>query len=331
MLAKLKTVEKKTVKARKMTSNNLVMQKTLKSEICFVGVGVHSGKKIQVRMKPAEVNTGIVFRRVDIVGGGVAIKAHVSNVVDTKLCSCIGDGKGVNVSTVEHIMAAFHACGIDNVEVELNGGEVPVLDGSATQFVFLIEAVGVQEQDAPKKAIRVLKEISYVDEKNCAVTLLPANSGLEVNFEIDFPHHSIGKQSYSLDLNAKSFKSEISKARTFGFRKEIEYLRSIGLARGGSLENAILVDEDGIVNDDGLRYENEFVRHKTLDAVGDLYLAGCTLIGTFYGSRSGHAHTSILLEKMFADKDAYEIVDLTEDMLEVSKKQRISELKVANA
>ncbi len=314
-----------------MADNNLVMQKTLKSEICFVGVGVHSGKKIQVRMKPADVNTGVTFRRVDIAGGGVALKGHVSSIVDTKLCSCIGDGNGVNVSTVEHIMAAFHACGVDNVEVELNGGEVPVLDGSATQFVFLIEAVGLQEQDAPKKAIRVLKEIGYLDEKGCSVTLSPAKSGLEVNFEIDFPHASIGKQTYSLELNSKNFKSEISKARTFGFRREIEYLRSIGLARGGSLENAILVDEDGIVNDDGLRYENEFVRHKTLDAVGDLYLAGHTLIGAFYGLRSGHAHTSILLEKMFADKDAFEIVDLTEDMLIVSKEEKTSELKVANA
>ncbi|MGD9639327.1 MAG: UDP-3-O-acyl-N-acetylglucosamine deacetylase [Alphaproteobacteria bacterium] len=290
----------------------LFVQRTLRNPISCSGIGLHSGNRIYMTLKPAAPNTGIIFRRIDELGNSILIPAHVSSVSDTKLCSCIGNSANAKVATVEHLMASFHALGIDNAEVEINGPEVPAMDGSAGAFVFLIECAGIINQDAPKYAIRVLKEVSVVDG-NAKVTLSPNNSAeLNINFEIDFAADVIGKQEMNFKLSGKAFKKEIAKARTFGFAHEVEQLRSLGLAKGGSLENAVVIDENGVVNEDGLRYNNEFVRHKILDAVGDLYLSGHTIIGDFKASYSGHAHTYQLVKKLLADKNAYELVCLEE-------------------
>lgn len=293
-------------------------QRTLKDEISCVGIGLHTGIKVSMKLKPAAPDTGIVFHRVDIAGKGAVIPAKWDNVVDATLCSSIGNDEGVKIMTIEHLMAAFHSMGIDNAEVEINGSEVPAMDGSAAQFVFLIECAGIAKQNAPRKAIKVLKEISITDG-DCIVSITPAEKGLSIDFDINFNADAIGYQSYYVELDKESFKSNISRARTFGFLKDVEKLRAAGLARGGSLENAVVIDENTILNKDGLRYKDEFVRHKILDAVGDLYLAGHSIIGNYCGSRSGHAHTSQLLNKMFNDKSSWKLVNL-DDYTPSSKK-----------
>ena len=289
----------------------LVMQKTLKNPISCVGFGLHSGNRICLTINPASPNTGIVFRRVDIAGKGAIIPARFDHVVDTTLCSCIGSENGAKISTVEHLMAAFNGLGVDNAEVEINGSEVPAMDGSAAPFVFLIECAGLVEQNEPRRYIKVKKSISYSDGK-AEASLTPAKEGLTLDFEIDFAAKAVGKQNLLVRLGSRSFKNEVSQARTFGFLKDIERLRAAGLARGGSLDNAVLVNEDTVVNEEGLRYKDEFVRHKLLDAVGDLYLAGLPIIGVYKGKFSGHAHTCELLRKLSSDEGAYEVVTVEE-------------------
>lgn len=284
-------------------------QKTIKHEISCVGVGLHTGNKISMTLKPADINTGIVFHRTDISGQDAYIPAHHDYVVDTRMCTCIGNKDGVKVATIEHLMAALHAMGVTNVMIDINGPETPVMDGSSAPFIFLIECAGVKTQKAALKAIKVLKPISYKSGDK-EVTLSPTESGLNMHFEIDFEASVIGHQEVDLELNSTNFKNMFSRARTFGFLQDIEMLRSIGLARGGSLDNAILVNDNIIMNKEGLRYSNEFVRHKMLDAVGDLYMAGMPLIAEFTGKRSGHTDTNALLAVLFADKSNYEIVDL---------------------
>ena len=285
-------------------------QKTLKYEISCVGIGLHSGQKVSMRFKPADVNTGIVFHRTDEAGNGAVIPAHHDYVVDTRLCTCVGNKEGVRVSTIEHLMAAIHAKGLNNLIIEIDGAEVPIMDGSAAPFIFLFECAGIKVQRAPLKAIRVLKKVSVIDGDK-EVSLEPCPDGLKMRFEIDFKDSVIGHEEQFLEFNLTNFKTMFSRARTFGFLKEIEMLRAAGLARGGSLDNAVLVDGDKIVNKDGLRYKDEFVRHKMLDAVGDLYMAGLPLFALFTGKRSGHTQTNALLSALFADKDAYEIVDMS--------------------
>ena len=284
-------------------------QKTIKHEISCVGIGLHTGNKISMTLKPAEVNTGIVFHRTDPAGNDAYIPAHHDYVVDTRMCTCIGNKDGVKVATIEHLMAAIHAIGINNMLIDIDGPETPVMDGSAAPFVFLLECAGTKVQNAPLKAIKVLKPVSFKNGDK-EVTLLPSDKGLKMNFSIDFAASVIGHQEAELDLSPANFKNMFSRARTFGFLQDIEMLRSIGLARGGSLDNAILVNDNTILNKDGLRYSNEFVRHKMLDAVGDLYMSGYTLIGEFFGSRSGHTDTNALLTELFADESNYEIVDM---------------------
>lgn len=284
-------------------------QKTIKHEISCVGVGLHTGEKITMVMKPADIDTGIVFHRTDKDGHDAYIPARHENVVDTRMCTCVGTNDGVRVATIEHLMAAIHASGISNLEIDVDGPETPVMDGSSAAFVFLLECAGVKVQNAPRKALRMLKPVS-VQNGDKDVSLSPAESGLTMRFSIDFPAAAIGHQEVGLSLTRANFKNMFCRARTFGFLKDIEALRAIGLARGGSLDNAILVDGDKIVNKDGLRYKDEFVRHKMLDAVGDLYMTGMPLIAEFSGNRSGHADTHALLEAVLSDKSAYEIVDL---------------------
>ena len=290
-----------------------IRQKTLKSTINCSGVALHSGAKISMTLKPADAGHGVVFRRTDICGGGAEIAARWDQVVDTRLCSVIGNAEGTRIGTVEHLMAALAGCGVDNVAIEINGPEVPVMDGSAAPFVFLIECAGLVEQDAPRQAIRVERPVSVGDDARFS-SLAPGN-GMSLGFEIDFDSAAICRQEIHLNLTPATFKKELSRARTFGFLHEVEQLRAAGLARGGSLENAVVVSGDKVLNEGGLRYDDEFVRHKMLDAIGDLYLAGGPIIGRYRGSRCGHQGNNEVLRALFADRANYSMIDLTEDVL----------------
>jgi UDP-3-O-[3-hydroxymyristoyl] N-acetylglucosamine deacetylase len=284
----------------------MIKQRTLKNSIKATGIGLHTGQKVYLTLKPAAVDTGIVFRRTDL-DPVVEINAYAKNVVDTTLSTNLGKD-GIRVATVEHLLSALAGLGIDNAVVELSAEEVPIMDGSAAPFVFLIQSAGIEEQDAPKKFIRITKEISVqVDGKSA--TFRPFD-GFKVGFHIEFEHPAFegrNKETY-LDFSTTSFVKEVSRARTFGFMSDFEYLRSQNLALGGSLENAIVVDDYRILNDDGLRYDDEFVKHKVLDAVGDLYLLGKSLIGEFFGHKSGHQLNNMLLRKLIDTPDAWEVV-----------------------
>ena len=281
----------------------VVNQRTLKSSISCSGVGLHSGEKVSLTLNPADTGTGIVFKRTDIAGGGASIPAKWDHVVDTRLCTTIGNGDGVTVATVEHLMAALAGCGIDNALIELNGSEVPIMDGSAQPFVFLVECAGVVDQDEPRRVIRVLKSVSARDGNGEA--RLSPGSFLSLDIKIDFDCDAISRQSLSIGIVNGSFAKELARARTFGFLHEVEALWAAGFAKGGSLENAVVVSGDKVLNEGGLRYEDEFVRHKILDAVGDLYLAGAPIIGKFEGVYSGHATNNALLRALFADPEAW--------------------------
>ena len=282
-------------------------QQTLKNQINCSGTGLHSGAQVSLSLLPAEPDTGIVFRRTD-VPGAADVPASWQNVVDSQLCTALGDGNGLRIGTVEHLMAALSGCGVDNAIVELDGPEIPVMDGSSAPFVFLIECAGVAEQDAPLKVIEILRHVSVGDESRTA-SLTPGR-GFTVSFEIEFHDTLIDCQEYFFDLGRSSFGTDIARARTFGFDHEIATLRSKGLARGGSLDNAVVVSGDRVLNDGGLRYDDEFVRHKVLDSIGDLYLAGAPLIGHFHGFRSGHSLTHALLRELFADDTAWRCTEI---------------------
>ncbi|HEY9079556.1 UDP-3-O-acyl-N-acetylglucosamine deacetylase [Magnetovibrio sp.] len=290
----------------------MIKQKTLKSAISCTGIGLHSGEKISMTLHPADADTGIVFRRTDIAGGGTDIPASYDNVCDSRLCTTIGADNGQDglktIATVEHLMAALAGAGIDNAVIEVGGPEVPVMDGSAAPFLFLIDCAGVAELDAPRKAVRVLQQVSIVDGDKSA-TLSPAD-GFSVDFNIEFDNAVIGSQEMSVELTDGVFKNEIARARTFGFLHEAEALWAAGLAKGASLDNAVVVSGDKVMNEDGLRFDDECVRHKILDAVGDLYLAGAPLMGRYSGTRSSHALNNQLLRALFSDPKNYEIVDM---------------------
>ncbi|MBT3359386.1 MAG: UDP-3-O-acyl-N-acetylglucosamine deacetylase [Rhodospirillales bacterium] len=288
-------------------------QKTLKSSICCTGVGLHSGAKVSMVLKPAEVDAGITFRRTDIGGKGAVIRAHWKNVVDTRLCTVLGNSDGITIGTVEHLMAALAGSRIDNAEIEINGPEIPVMDGSAEPFVFLIECAGVLDQGVPRRGIRILKPV-VVEEGGACAALYPGK-GSTVGFEIKFDSALVGRQAISLGLVNGTFKKELSRARTFGFLHEVEQLWANGFALGGSLDNAVVVSGDKILNEDGLRYDDEFVRHKALDALGDLFMAGAPIIGHYEGRCSGHALTNRLLEALFADPENW-CEDVVTDELE---------------
>ncbi len=296
-----------------------VCQKTLKTPIGCTGVGLHTGAKVSMTLHPAAPGSGIVFRRTDLSGDAAIIPATWRNVVDTQLCTAIGNAQGGRVGTIEHLMAALYGCEIDNAVVELDGPEVPVMDGSAAPFVFLIECAGVVDQAAVRRAIEVRREVSVV-EGECRLTLSPptARRGLSLDFEIDFGTNAVARQTCRLDVASGVFKADLARARTFGFAHEVDRLRAAGLARGGSLDNAVVIHGDRILNDDGLRFDDEFVRHKMLDCVGDLYLAGAPLLGTVTASRSGHRHNNRLLHALFAAPDAFRYVDLAQSDVEAA-------------
>ena len=284
----------------------MIRQRTLRNSIRATGVGLHSGKKVYLTLRPAAVNTGIVFRRVDL-DPVVEIPATAENVGDTTLSTTLVK-YGVRISTVEHLLSAMAGLGIDNAYVEMSAAEVPIMDGSAGPFVFLLQSAGIEEQSVAKKFIRIKREIR-VEEDDKFASFLPRN-GFKVTFTIDFDHPVFrGRPACAeVDFCSTSFVREVSRARTFGFMHEMEHLRSKGLARGGSVDNAIVVDDYRILNEDGLRYEDEFVRHKVLDAIGDLYLLGNSLIGEFRAHKSGHALNNKLLRALMAQQDAWEVV-----------------------
>ncbi len=288
----------------------MIKQRTLKNTIRATGVGLHTGQKIYLTLHPADIDAGIIFRRVDL-NPPVEIRATAHNVGETTLSTCLIAGD-VRVSTVEHILSAMAGLGIDNALVELDAPEVPIMDGSAGPFVFLLQSAGIQEQPAYKKFVRVLKEVTLKDGDKVA-TFLPFD-GFKVNFSIafDLPVFQGRNLETTVDFSSGSFVKEISRARTFGFMHEIEYLRSKGLAQGGSMDNAIVVDEYRILNEDGLRYEDEFVKHKVLDAIGDLYLLGNSLLCEYRAHKSGHSLNNRALRLLMEQKDAWEYVTFEE-------------------
>ncbi len=283
-------------------------QRTLRGSIGCAGVGLHSGKRVNLTMHPAPVGTGIVFRRVDL---GVDIPASYDRVVDTRLCTVLAaEGRAdVRVGTVEHIMAALAACNIDNAIIDVDSPEIPILDGSSAPFVFLIESAGIVSQSAPRRVIEVLRSV-YVTEGEASAELHPGTvAALVAHVSIDFQAPAIGAQSAGLTLTGSTFTREVAQARTFTQAAEVAYLRSVGLALGGSLDNAVVVDGDRILNPGGLRMQNEFATHKLLDAVGDLALAGAPLQARFIGHRTGHALNNRVLHALFADPSNWRWAD----------------------
>ncbi len=282
-------------------------QRTLQRPIQATGVGLHSGKKVTLGIKPAPVNTGIVFRRVDL-NPAVEIPARADLVRETTLCTGLVNEQGVKVATVEHLLSALAGLGVDNAYVEVDAPEIPIMDGSASPFVFLLQSAGLVEQSASKQYLRILKTVR-VEEGDKWAEFRPYH-GFKLDFSIDFQHPEISRsaQRMTLDFSAGAFSRKISRARTFGFMKDIEFLRANNLALGGSMENAIVLDEFRILNPDGLRDKDEFVKHKILDAVGDLYLAGHAILGEFRAHKSGHALNNQMVRAVLADATAWELV-----------------------
>jgi UDP-3-O-[3-hydroxymyristoyl] N-acetylglucosamine deacetylase len=285
----------------------MIKQRTLKNVIRATGVGLHSGEKVFMTLRPAAVNTGIVFRRIDLPTP-VEVKAQAHLVGQTQLCTVLVDRNDVKIKTTEHLLAALAGLGIDNAYIDLSSEEVPIMDGSAGPFVFLIQSAGIEEQNAAKRFIRITKTLQVTDGDKWA--RFEPFDGFKIGFTIDFKHPAFKKSTANaeIDFSTTSFVKEISRARTFGFMKDIEYMRDRNLALGGSLDNAIVLDEYRVVNEEGLRYDDEFVKHKILDAVGDLYLMGHPIIGAYYAYKSGHGLNNQLLRALIADPSAWEEV-----------------------
>jgi UDP-3-O-[3-hydroxymyristoyl] N-acetylglucosamine deacetylase len=282
----------------------MIKQRTIKHLVRAAGVGLHSGQKVNITLRPAAPDTGIIFRRTDLPEP-VDFRVDPHLVTDTRMCSAL-EAKGAKVSTVEHLMSALAGLGIDNLHIDLDASEVPIMDGSASPFIYLIQSVGLEEQEAPKRFIKVTRPVR-VEEGDKWAEIAPYD-GFSLTFKIEFDHpvfaHSA--KEYSIDLGQQSYIREVSRARTFGFMNEVEYLRSHGLALGGTLDNAIVMDEYRVLNADGLRYADEFVKHKVLDAVGDLYLAGHALLGAFTAFKSGHGLNNKLLCTLLDDAGAWQ-------------------------
>ena len=292
----------------------MIKQRTIKNIIRATGVGLHTGEKVYLTLRPAAPNTGVVFRRVDLAQP-VDIKADPYRVGDTRLSSCL-ERDGVRVSTVEHLMSAIAGLGIDNLYVDVSAAEVPIMDGSAGPFVFLLQSAGVEEQAVAKRFIRIRKTVAVTDGDKSA--RFEPHNGFKIEFSIDFDHPVFenSAKSVCVDFATTSYIREVSRARTFGFMHEVEWMRGQGLALGGSLDNAIVLDEYRVLNNDGLRYDDEFVKHKVLDAIGDLYLLGHPVIGAFVAHKSGHALNNLLLRRLLEEKEAWEYVsfDRPEDV-----------------
>ncbi len=289
----------------------MIRQRTLKNVIRATGVGLHTGKKVYLTLRPAAVNTGIVFRRVDVTPA-VEIKANPHNVGDTNLSTTLVRDN-VRISTVEHLLSALAGFGIDNAYIDLSADEVPIMDGSAGPFVFLVQSAGVEEQNEAKKFLRIKKKIKVDDGDKWA--MFEPFEGFKVGFGIEFDHPVFNEKNCraEIDFSTTSFVKEVSRARTFGFMRDVELLRENNLALGGSLDNAVVVDDYRVLNEDGLRYEDECVKHKILDAIGDLYLLGHSLIGSFQGHKSGHELNNHLLKKLLSTQEAWELISFEDE------------------
>ena len=282
----------------------MTRQRTIRHPIRCAGIGLHTGRRVRMRLVPAPEGHGVVFVRTDL---GEAIPARPEHVVDTRLCTTIGRGKA-RVATVEHLLSALAGLGVDNVRIELDGPETPIMDGSAAPFVFLVQSAGIREQKAPKRVMRILRRVEVRDgDKLCR--LEPAD-GFRVRFHLDYDHPLLKDRIAEIDLSRQSYAREVARARTFGFLHEIEALQKAGLARGGSLDNAVVLDRWRVINEGGLRYPDEFVRHKILDTIGDLALVGMPIVGAFTGVRSGHAMNHRLVSALLADPENYRIEEL---------------------
>lgn len=303
------------LKARPPKIDAVLQQRTLKSISRAVGVGLHSGQRVELTLRPAPPDTGIVFRRVDLPEP-VDIPMEAEFVTDTRLASTISRG-GAKVQTVEHIMSACAGLGIDNLYIDITADEVPILDGSASSFVFLLQSAGIALQKAPRRFIRVTRpvEVREGEGTNEKWARLEPYHGFKLAFQIDFDHKVVNStgQRVEFDLGQDSYSRDIARARTFGFTKEVEYMRSKGLALGGGLDNAIVMDDTKVLNTDGLRYDDEFVKHKILDAIGDLYIIGKPLLAAYTAFRSGHALNNKLLRELLSRRDAYEIVTFEDE------------------
>lgn len=302
----------------------MIKQRTLKNTIRATGVGLHTGEKVFLTLRPALPDNGITFRRVDLAQP-VEIAANAENVGDTRLSTTLMNGS-TRISTVEHLLSAFAGLGVDNAYIDVSAPEIPIMDGSAGPFVFLIQSAGIEEQNVPKRYIRIKKSLEVRDGDKWA--RFDPFDGFKVSFKIDFEHPAFkrSRQFVEIDFSKTSFVREVSRARTFGFMKDLEMLRENNLALGGSLDNAVVVDDYRVLNEDGLRYEDEFVKHKILDAVGDLYLLGHSLIGAFSGCKSGHELNNRLLRSLLAQEDAWEMVSFDEDNITTSKLSFLSPL-----
>jgi UDP-3-O-[3-hydroxymyristoyl] N-acetylglucosamine deacetylase len=299
-------------------------QTTLRSRISLSGIGVHSGQPVTVHFNPADPDTGVVFQCVD-ADGGSEIRALVSEIGATDLCTVLGDPSARHVATVEHLMAALFGLGIDNVTIEIEGSEVPILDGSAAAFVDAFDQAGIEQQAAKRRYIRVLKPVR-IDNGASWAEFRP-HSGTRFEIEIDFDNPAIGRQAFKTEIDADTFRGDVARARTFGFMKDVERLWAAGYALGSSLENSVVIGDDSrIINMEGLRYPNEFVRHKTLDAMGDLALAGARFIGCFRSYRGGHKLNAAALRRLLSDRSAFEIVEATR-----RERGRSAELIAVNA
>ena len=290
----------------------MIKQRTLKNVIRATGVGLHSGEKVYMTLRPAPPDTGVIFRRVDL-SDPVEIKATAENVGPTTLSTTL-EADGVQVSTVEHLLSAMAGLGIDNAYVDLSAAEVPIMDGSAGPFVFLVQSAGVEEQSELKRFLRIKKSVKVEDDDKWA--MFEPFEGFKVGFGIEFNHPAFNENNCraEIDFSTTSFVKEVSRARTFGFMRDVELLRENNLALGGSLDNAVVVDDYRVLNEDGLRYEDECVKHKILDAIGDLYLLGHSLIGAFQGHKSGHELNNYLLKKLLATEDAWELVSFDNEV-----------------
>ncbi len=288
----------------------MLKQRTLQSLTKAVGVGLHSGQRVELTLRPAQPDTGIVFRRVDLTQP-VDIPINAMAVTDTRLASTISNG-GAKVFTVEHLMSACAGLGIDNLYIDITAEEVPILDGSASSFVFLLQSAGIVEQNAPKRFIRILKTVEVCEGEGANVkwARLEPHHGYKLSFEIDFHHPAVDStgQSVVFDMDTDVYTRDIARARTFGFTRDVEMMRANGLALGGGLDNAIVMDDYKVLNSDGLRYDDEFVKHKILDAMGDLFLIGKPLLASYVAFRSGHAMNNKLLRELLSQPDAYEVV-----------------------
>jgi UDP-3-O-[3-hydroxymyristoyl] N-acetylglucosamine deacetylase len=305
----------------------MLRQRTIRQVIKTTGIGLHSGMRVELTLRPAPINAGITFSRVDL-NPPVAMPASAMGVGDTRMASVL-QKDGVRVSTVEHLMSACAGLGIDNLYIDVTAEEIPIMDGSSSSFVFLLQQAGLQEQDAAKKFIRVKKPVEVREGQgaNEKWARLDPYQGFRLKFFIEFNHPAVDAtgQYAEVDFELDSYVKEISRARTFGFMQDVETLRGLGLARGGSLENAIVMDEYRILNPDGLRYENEFVRHKILDAIGDLYLVGHALVASYTAHKSGHAMNNQLLRALLAQPDAYDIVTYEEEPAPVAYAQQVGQ------